>query len=305
MGLNLRRVFLSVILIVSGCSNIPSKHITPIDPCKNPVYSEEVGVSYFVRDEGQLGYAEFSIVGPTEQNVPGYVKPKDIVGKMITVACMASPGVFVVTIDGMRSKASVKEDTLRKLKSIKEQEGRDKKLRLANSLNLEKVKGLIGRFIWAVPGNDIQISGKTSGPTSRNTLPIEKFYFKGIETIEKETPLNDMVRLTLVGGDGEIFYQDIRAISFSPDRYWFLWWMNEDPRVTHRKWPKSIWDLIEKGKVKIGMTDEMVRLSKGAPDDINTTELRDLVSEQWVYKDSFGDAEYLYFENGYLEAVQN
>lgn len=55
----------------------------------------------------------------------------------------------------------------------------------------------------------------------------------------------------------------------------------------------SYWTTILEGKVKIGMTEEMVRLSWGDPDKINKASYGD----QWVYGN-----QYLYFENGMLKS---
>ena len=58
-------------------------------------------------------------------------------------------------------------------------------------------------------------------------------------------------------------------------------------------------NLILKGKCKIGMTKEMCRLSWGEPKSINETITAGKKTEQWVYKDN-----YLYFDNGFLSTIQ-
>lgn len=58
-------------------------------------------------------------------------------------------------------------------------------------------------------------------------------------------------------------------------------------------------DSILQGKVKIGMTREMCKLSWGKPRSINKTITSGMRSEQWVYSDN-----YLYFDNGILTAIQ-
>jgi hypothetical protein len=58
-------------------------------------------------------------------------------------------------------------------------------------------------------------------------------------------------------------------------------------------------DLVLQGKVKIGFTKEMCRLSWGEPKDINETITSGKKSEQWVY-----DKNYLYFDNGVVTAMQ-
>lgn len=58
-------------------------------------------------------------------------------------------------------------------------------------------------------------------------------------------------------------------------------------------------DLVLQGKVKIGFTKEMCRLSWGEPKDINETITSGKKSEQWVYVKN-----YLYFDNGVVTAMQ-
>lgn len=60
------------------------------------------------------------------------------------------------------------------------------------------------------------------------------------------------------------------------------------------------WQLIKKGKVKLGMSKQEATLSWGKPKDINRTQTYNGTHEQWVYDDG-----YLYFENGKLTAIQD
>lgn len=66
-----------------------------------------------------------------------------------------------------------------------------------------------------------------------------------------------------------------------------------------KKFGKENFDRILKGKVKIGFTKEMCKLSWGEPDSINETITSGKRSEQWVYSDN-----YLYFDNDILTAMQ-
>lgn len=59
------------------------------------------------------------------------------------------------------------------------------------------------------------------------------------------------------------------------------------------------WNLILNGRVKIGWTKEMCKLSWGEPNDINSTLTSRSKHEQWVYEDN-----YLYFDNGILTTIQ-
>lgn len=69
----------------------------------------------------------------------------------------------------------------------------------------------------------------------------------------------------------------------------------------YKKYPGiKNWQLIKKGKVKLGMSKQEATLSWGKPKDINRTQTYNGTHEQWVYDDG-----YLYFENGKLTAIQD
>jgi len=59
---------------------------------------------------------------------------------------------------------------------------------------------------------------------------------------------------------------------------------------------------IADGYIWLGMTDEMARISMGAPRSVNSSVGSWGRHEQWVYGE-YGYA-YLYFENGYLASWQ-
>lgn len=65
------------------------------------------------------------------------------------------------------------------------------------------------------------------------------------------------------------------------------------------KFGADTWNTILEGKVRIGMTKEMCKLSWGEPDKINRTITSGGKSEQWVY-----DKNYLYFDGDKLTAIQ-
>lgn len=58
---------------------------------------------------------------------------------------------------------------------------------------------------------------------------------------------------------------------------------------------------VTQKKIQIGMNGEEVKLSWGAPGDINKTVTASGTSEQWIYS----SGQYLYFENGFLTTWQN
>lgn len=73
----------------------------------------------------------------------------------------------------------------------------------------------------------------------------------------------------------------------------------EEANAYKTKFGLEIWHTILQGKVWIGMTQEMCRLSWGEPKNINQTTTSNKKTEQWVYSDN-----YLYFDNGILTAIQ-
>jgi len=74
----------------------------------------------------------------------------------------------------------------------------------------------------------------------------------------------------------------------------------KDKIISSKSWSKEMKQLIKDGKIKIGMTQEMVLLSWGQPKDVNKMVGEWGVHEQWVY-----GTNYLYFENGVLSSYQN
>lgn len=61
---------------------------------------------------------------------------------------------------------------------------------------------------------------------------------------------------------------------------------------------------ILNARVRIGMTDEMARVSWGRPANVNRTITANMVREQWVYG-AAGNRRYLYFRNGVLTTIQD
>lgn len=64
--------------------------------------------------------------------------------------------------------------------------------------------------------------------------------------------------------------------------------------------PDSDRRLIDQGRIAIGMTRDEVRCSYGEPAQVNRSETRGGVFEQWIYGETQTGAVYLYFQNGIL-----
>lgn len=70
-------------------------------------------------------------------------------------------------------------------------------------------------------------------------------------------------------------------------------------RIRAKGWSPSITNAVLAGKVSIGMTAEMVRLSWGQPYRVNQTITAAGTDEQWVY-----DGQYVSLRNGVVRAIQ-
>ena len=73
----------------------------------------------------------------------------------------------------------------------------------------------------------------------------------------------------------------------------------KNPREIYT-WDNATWDLVNSGKVRIGMNKEQVSLSWGPPQKINKDIYRNSTNEQWVYGN-----QYVYFENDIVTSMQN
>lgn len=83
--------------------------------------------------------------------------------------------------------------------------------------------------------------------------------------------------------------------SFQRENFRSTWGVFDynDVQIYIKRFGSENWTTILEGKVKVGFTEEMVKLSWGKPDKIN----RSSYSDQWVY-----DNQYLYFEGGKLKS---
>lgn len=67
-----------------------------------------------------------------------------------------------------------------------------------------------------------------------------------------------------------------------------------------KKYGQALYSKLKKGMVWVGMTDDMLLIALGSPNEINRTVGRWGVHEQWVY-----EREYYYFENGIMTSYQD
>jgi len=110
---------------------------------------------------------------------------------------------------------------------------------------------------------------------------------------EKEFDLS----LVLKDGIGQKMIYDYK-ITTDPETWVGIYTLNHAIKYKNQ-FGLDIWNTILLGKVKIGMTKEMCKLSWGEPQKINETITSKSKSEQWVYSDN-----YLYFANNKVIAIQ-
>jgi hypothetical protein len=73
----------------------------------------------------------------------------------------------------------------------------------------------------------------------------------------------------------------------------------------HPDWSLEECQAIVNGQVRTGFSKEQTIAAWGKPDDINRTVGTWGTHEQWVYVRQGYNAQYLYFENGFLTAFQD
>ena len=87
---------------------------------------------------------------------------------------------------------------------------------------------------------------------------------------------------------------------WSGNRPWEDHFFEFNPKQRY-SWSDEMWQLIDIGKVQLGMNKEQVTLSWGKPKKVNKDIYQGSIHEQWVYDDN----QYLYFDDKVLKAMQN
>ena len=161
-------------------------------------------------------------------------------------------------------------------------------------------KLLIGKTVYSKEGlafidtNDIITS-----------IPIKRLSPYKIKNIGVGTD-SEPVKIILENPEGNDFFYTVflsgtntSKISMArPFSYYFYF---SNPKDQYPNMSQVNWNLVTKGKVKIGWDKKLCKLSWGEPEKINTTKGSFGTHVQWVYPDE----SYLYFENGKLTAIQN
>jgi hypothetical protein len=168
---------------------------------------------------------------------------------------------------------------------------------------INELKKLVGEIIWLNKTDDFSsLYNNTTFFTHSNKsfnrfdeveiVDIYPLYMGG-----SDRPIWLKVK-SKVGDFGYVKYDDI------PNKKGFdLYYYSSNPLP--KEWGDEVIELVKNGKIRIGMTERQVRVSRGNPSDINTTITQYTKREQWVYKQSSYKSSYVYVENGKVVSIQN
>jgi hypothetical protein len=160
----------------------------------------------------------------------------------------------------------------------------------------------LGKYLWL---NDTTLSTLADGDRTL-TFSIPRFSRVRVTEIVAGWDSDEPVRFILETPAGSVGYVDVRmsesnvSNTISPKNRFDRKFFTRSPRESH-KWPAKIWSAIERGAVLLGMNEEQVLMSLGAPDNVNATRVAGTAHEQWVY----GSYRFVYFESGLVTAVQD
>lgn len=160
-------------------------------------------------------------------------------------------------------------------------------------------KLLIGKTVYSKEG--LAFIDTNDNITS---MPIKRLSPYKIKNIGIGTD-SEPVKIVLENPEGNdffytVFLSGINTSKISMARPFTYYFYFSNPRDQYPNLSQVNWDLVTKGKVKIGWDKNLCKLSWGEPEKINTTKGSFGTHEQWVY---LGES-YLYFENGKLTTIQ-
>lgn len=164
----------------------------------------------------------------------------------------------------------------------------------ARSQLLNKTVYLLTKDCHVKNGTDVEF-----GKTSQKFIPVvitdlKQVSKKQIEIyVRTATGINYLYKVILYKKNNELnesWGLDLKNI-FSFD----------NPKILYPNISDIIWENIKNEQVQIGMSKQECTLSWGEPKTINKTTTINNIHEQWVYKSD----SYLYFDNGFLTAIQN
>lgn len=154
---------------------------------------------------------------------------------------------------------------------------------------VDKVKEkLVGRCLWTRSSIWYDINGEMVD--GKKFVPVT---IKNVEVGDKVFP----IRLIIADENGDQYsmlmnLDDAGVESRSFATLFYL----QDPRKLYSHIEPEVWELIQEGKLRVGMTKEECRLSIGAPKEVNKGHNYSSMLELWQYTDGV----YLQFQDGLL-----
>ncbi|GAA0854484.1 hypothetical protein ABER99_21245 [Paenibacillus glucanolyticus] len=138
-----------------------------------------------------------------------------------------------------------------------------------------------GKYFWA---------NKNLLPSSNPLLNIEKVYFKSIKMKGKDL----IIQAKRASGHDVTFKLSFYDDPSEPIKNGFY---STNPKSVYTNWSSNVWTKITQQKISIGMSQDQVFLSWGAPDEINSYTSAKMKIDQWVYGRT-----YIHFHNGKLNS---
>lgn len=166
---------------------------------------------------------------------------------------------------------------------------------------IAEVKKLIGKSIWIGLEDNHYMHSYSGVPISLENYEEVKVIdvFGGLNTTGASPHSYDALSVLVRKSTGEegyypysdgwpIFYP-YRVVSTAVAKAPF-----------EKNWSSKIITSIKRREVLIGMSGDQVRAAWGSPSSVNVTELKNLVHEQWVYK----NGKYVYLRNDIVTGKQ-
>ena len=167
----------------------------------------------------------------------------------------------------------------------------------------EAAKLYLHQYLWL---KERSLSTYDEGTDEYGSIPVDKLTRVKVEDIVVGTEEQKPVRFILKTSTGKIGYIDVNMSgsnqSYQYRKFYSFYssFWTFDPKLRY-KYSSSIWNLIAKSDVRLGMTAQQVKMSLGEPDNVNYSTYKSGSHEQWVYGEDSSKT-YYYFENGILTA---
>jgi len=170
---------------------------------------------------------------------------------------------------------------------------------------LDNAKKYIGQTIWSDP--HIRILTYIIDQKSGEVADFDISNLEKLNVMNVEPSFNDYapLRFALKRANGKLIFWDgsyslINDTSNHLLRPFNKSWSFLDPKKLHPKWTQKTWNAIKQCEIFIGMNKDMVLMSWGKPEKVNSTIIASGKSEQWIYGD-----QYVYFDKGLVSAIQS